>query len=359
MKNHNSHILSGGNSDGSATTTELDVVTLHKEFVRLGRERHKLTYKLLAILPKIYKLEIYKKYNFSSIYEYASKFAGIQCSIVDKTLQLNKNLRGKPHLQKAVESEGIHKVALVAKLATPASDAAFADKVKNIRKQSLEEFAREIRAKKKIGNSGANDMTFFSSSCHTAPNQDVPFTSLCHAAPSTIKIELDDEMQFLFLKLKKKYGNHLSNKEVLRKILKETQNSHSQKFSRGEIKKEISTGVNRQQKTAKKALDRKAVAQKAHTRYIPAHQKKAALQRSAGKCAYPGCLKPADHFHHTKRFSETRDHRSITPLCKTHHEFAHNGLIGNEEMATHKWLLNVEAGVNSYADAQFRACRRE
>jgi hypothetical protein len=326
---------------------------LHKEFVRLGKERNKITYKLLALLPKIAKHEIYKKYNYSSIYEYAGKLAGIPHSAVDKTLQLHKNLRGKPCLQKAVKSQGIHKVALVARLATSETDRAFADKVNNMSKVSLGDLAKEMRIKDKVDQENT--------------------TLLCHAALSAIKIELDDEMQFLFLKLKKKCGDHLSNKEVLRKILREaqqeqgndptkllrkkgkSQSSLSEKFSRGEIKKESQQSVKRQ----KVAPFKETKAQKAPTRYIPAHQKRAALQRSADKCAYPGCLKPADHFHHTKRFSEARDHKSITPLCKTHHEFAHNGLIGNEEKSVGQWKLNVEVGVNSYADAHFRACRRK
>ena len=109
-----------------------------------------------------------------------------------------------------------------------------------------------------------------------------------------------------------------------------------------------------QKMTTRKVADRKIT-----SRYIPAHQKKAALSKSAGKCAYPGCLRPVDHFHHTKRYSEKRDHQSIMPLCKAHHEVAHNGLIGNEEGAVSKWRLNMEAGVNTYADAKFRAYRRE
>jgi hypothetical protein len=420
MENYNNNFIGSGNNGNVATittnpdvttnTTKPDVTTLHKEFVRLGKERHNITYKLLAILPKIYKLEIYKKYNYGSIYEYACKIAGIQHSIVKKTLKLHKNLRGKPHLQKAVESEGIHKVALVAKLATSNSDAAFADKVKNMSKHSLCELAREVRAKEKVSNSGANDMALFSSPCHTAPNQGVPLASLCHAAPSTIKIELDEEMQFLFLKLKNKLGNHLGNKEVLRKILKEVdcqhkieqkesqkkeeiRNSHSQKFSREnceqarfetklhrsevenpdvkiceqifaigkcgpieeKIKKENQQGVKRREV----APFRKTKTQKAPTRYIPMHQKRVALAQNAGKCAYPGCSRPAEIFHHTQRFAEVRDHQSVIALCKTHHEFAHNGLIGNEEKSVSQWKLNLETGVNTYTDAMFRQLRRE
>jgi hypothetical protein len=340
------------------------ITTLHREFVRLGRERNKITYKLLALLPKILEFEIYKKYNYSNIYEYAGKLAGLSHPVVEKTLRTHGNLEGKPCLQKAVESEGIHKVALVAKLATSDSDAAFADKVKNMSKHSLCELSKEVRAKKKVKNGSAvGDATSGAESA----------ALFCNAAPSTMKIELDEEMQFLFLKLKKKYGNHLSNKEVLRKILKEMDtnnelNNKKHKMSENGCKCQCTAeqkGLNKAKKITSKKFSREKIKKekgpvvKKPSRYIPAHQKRAAMQKSDGKCAYPGCLRPADLFHHAKRFSEVRDHRSITLLCKAHHEFAHNGLISNEEKSVGQWRLNVETGVGTYADAQFRACRRE
>jgi hypothetical protein len=224
-----------------------------------------------------------------------------------------------------------------------------------------------------------------------------------------MKIDLDEEMQIIFLKLKKKFGNHLSSKEVLRRILKEmdtnnelnnkkhkisekgykcqctseqkglnkAKNTTSPKFSRENDLKEnpidvkqrevASQNVSSNRTVGQNAVNRETRAQKTLSRYIPVSQKKAALQKSVGKCAYPGCLKPADHFHHTKRFSEMKEspfaresiHESIIPLCKTHHEFAHNGLIGNEGKSVGQWRLNMEAGVGSYADVQYRECRRE
>jgi hypothetical protein len=59
---------------------------LHKEFARLGMERHKITHKLLYLLPRILEFNIYKKHNCSSIYEYANKFAGLSHSLTEKTL---------------------------------------------------------------------------------------------------------------------------------------------------------------------------------------------------------------------------------------------------------------------------------
>ena len=65
---------------------ENNITTLHKEFIRLGKVRNKITYKLLSLLPKIVEFEIYKKYNYSSIYEYAGKLAGLSHSVVEKAL---------------------------------------------------------------------------------------------------------------------------------------------------------------------------------------------------------------------------------------------------------------------------------
>ena len=57
-------------------------------------------------------------------------------SVVQKTLRVSKHLRDKPNLQKTVEKHGIHKVSLVATLATPETEKAWADKVENMNKQS-------------------------------------------------------------------------------------------------------------------------------------------------------------------------------------------------------------------------------
>ena len=160
---------------------------LHKKFIKLGRERNRITYKLLALLPEIYERGIYKEY-YPSIYEYAGRLAGLSRGVVDKALQLEKKLEDKPCLQKAIETQGVHKVAIIANIATPETDRAFADKVENMSKGALQQLSKEIRGKQE-----------------------------------RITIELDEEMRFMFIQIKKELGI-TSNKEALREILKQKTN---------------------------------------------------------------------------------------------------------------------------------------
>ena len=182
-------------------------VTLHREFVRLGREKYRLTNRLLLILPDIFASGIYKKYA-SDIYEYAGRFGGISGSAVDKRLRLEKHLENKPCLRAAIEKVGVNKVALMATLATPQADAMVADKVLNMNKSALQTLSKELRHK--------NDRVY----SDNKNNRELCLNDIkpCQAAPQTITIELDSEMTFLFLKFKKKFKN-INNKEAMRKLL--------------------------------------------------------------------------------------------------------------------------------------------
>jgi hypothetical protein len=62
------------------------------------------------------------------------------------------------------------------------------------------------------------------------------------------------------------------------------------------------------------------------SRYIPIAQKRSAFEKTKGQCSHPNCNKPAEILHHKERFTTKKSHESITPLCKVHHEFAHNGI---------------------------------
>lgn len=63
------------------------------------------------------------------------------------------------------------------------------------------------------------------------------------------------------------------------------------------------------------------------TRYIPIVIKRAVLTKTGEKCAHEGCNKPYEILHHVERFAAGGSHKSIIPLCKEHHEFAHNGIL--------------------------------
>ena len=178
---------------------------LHLEFTRLGGMRHKLKNRMLAILPEIYKSGIYKKYA-GSIVEYAGRFGDIAGTTVIKRLRLERNLEDKPFLKAAIGKVGVHKVALVAKIATSETDKAFAENISNMSRVAVQSLSKELRA----GETHQEQASI-------VDNQ----TQFCHAVPRTTKIELDGESTFLLMKLKAKLGKHLSDKEFLKLMLKE------------------------------------------------------------------------------------------------------------------------------------------
>lgn len=283
---------------------------LHQKFVQLGRQLHRVTYELLEILPEIYAKNIHIQQGYATIYEYAGRLTGLSRSVVQKVLRAEKHLEAKPALKKLVGKVGIHKVDLVARIATPENERQWAEKVEHMSKPALQELAKEVRAKSLPGeNFSTSEMKF----------------GKCQAAEQKITIELDEEMQFLFLKLKNKHGKNMNNKAMLKILLK--------KIAKQEFPKKNPRKRN-VEKTAIK--DRKMKV----TRYIPSAQKRQAISKTDGHCSYPNCNKPSQHIHHPERFSQTKTHNNLKPVCRVHHEFAHNGLIENETQETNKWQLS-------------------
>lgn len=283
------------------------MIDLHKQFIQLGREKNKIQYKLLHILPEIFKTEIYKKYT-KTIEGYALRFAQIPYSVTQKTLKLEKHLENKPCLKAAVGQVGIHKVALLASVVKPENDEIIADKVIHMSKPALQELSKELR------NNTSTE---------------------CRAVPTTIKIELDPEMTFLFLKLKKKYGGN--NQEVMKKILTVANEEKLQKTANKRVKKSIQTPSPGMRITKAPAA--------APTRYIRKHVQQEALEKSNHRCGYNNCNRPPDDFHHSERFAKTKinspenPHENIIPLCKLHHEFMHNGIVQNETQGSRTWKI--------------------
>jgi len=280
--------------------------TLHREFVQLGRERNKITYKLLAMLPEICAEKVYEKEGYSNIYDYAARVAGLSSGVVLKALKLEKKLQNMPHLRKAIETQGVNKVGIVVGLATEENEKELAGKVKNMSKPALQEYSKELRGKFSV----------------------------------SWQVELDEEMMFMLLKLKKKYGKNLSNKECLRKLLEDVDEGSEQenmtKNRKGDLEKihnfqpanpKIPGGFS--QEKAEQNLQPK----KTETRYVPVRKKRNLGQ----KCNHPGCYRPAEIIHHTDRFSETHNHEKLKPLCKQHHEFAHNGISEQMQPADHQY----------------------
>lgn len=115
---------------------------------------------------------------------------------------------------------------------------------------------------------------------------------------------------------------------------------------RGErkVRKEQEVQEVRGQQKVRKVLEVRGV-QKVHrkepSRYIPAEVKKIMRVRYGEICAVPACQKPAEQYHHTKRFALSSDHdpKYLVTLCKAHHDLAHAGLIEHEQEDPEKWKI--------------------
>jgi len=301
-------------------------LSLHKKFAKMGMSRNRLMNEMLYILPEIYKSGIYKKFA-STIIEYAGKYGGISKSAVEKRLGMEKHLRDKPKLKEAIKKVGLNKVAMVVTLATSETEGAFVDKLENMSKPAVQTLSKELRQKSVGGDELSGE-------------------TVCEAKAEKIKLELDEEMTFLFLKLKKKWGEKMNNKQIMRMILGRVIEAEFV------AEKQFITGEN-----STKGRECCKVAKQKITHYIPVHKRRETL--GDGRCSYPGCNKPAEVFHHTDRFSESKSHDSIVVLCKNHHEFMHNGLVENERAGVGDWKLDVRGQVGEQADILYRKFRQE
>ena len=145
------------------------------------------------------------------------------------------------------------------------------------------------------------------------------------------KIEMDEEMEFLFLKLKKKLKT-ASNKETMKRLL---QALNKQFFPEGKVENgqksaiflEENDGNSQLENNGKKSANLVAVfPEKKTTRYIPMAKKREVYQKTAGRCNHDGCNRPIETLHHQEGYSKTKNHNNLVGLCKIHHEFAHNGV---------------------------------
>ena len=373
-----------------ANPADTDFKNLHKKFVQLGRQRNHLLNEMLAILPEIHGSGIWKKYA-SSIVEYAGKFGGISKSAVLKRLRLEKHLQNKPNLKSMIKEVGVNKIAMVATLASDKTDEAFADKVRHMSKSAIGVMAKELRAKTdNAGRAGSQNDLF-------------QLSSACSAVPVKIKLELNEEMSFLFMKLRGKWG--VGNTEVMKLLIDRAVASEfvekkvSVKAMRTQTMKKIKSVTGDKiarsasprnlanvkcvtgDKIARSASPRKLANVKSVTggkivrsasprklanvksersvkssRYINAYQKRAILSKTGGKCDYTGCNKPAEQFHHIDRWYKSKNHKNVIPLCRDHHEFPHNGLIKNEH---DDWELAFTGMTKEPADRLYRERHRK
>ena len=242
------------------------------------------------MIPEIDRERVWEREGYQSVVDYAQRIAGLGADVVKRRLGMEKKLADKPALKKAIETAGVYKVARVMSVATPENEEDLAELVKTASKATVEQFVREQK---------------------------------CNFAEK-MSVELDGELQYLFLKLKKRYGGKFSNREVLKRALKELV-----------PEEEFVPGHKSEKEVAGRYIEKSAV--------------RAAIFETKGRCKM--CERPYDVIHHIERWSAVRNHKRIVPLCELHHQLCHNGYVDEERMVMRgKAELKV-------ADRQYRAMR--
>lgn len=280
---------------------------IHAQFVRYGRNAREWLKKCALLLPRIEEKQIWRKKGFSSIYEYCAKLAGMSHASVDEALRVLRKIEDKPELLHIVETHGIQRVRPIATIATADTAAFWAEKARDMSKNTLETYVRDYRRvflpREKIqGYKKTAEPR--KTAAAGAPDR------LASPQKEHIEMELDSEIAQKLLKLK---GAEDWN-TLMKKLLTEREEKLEQ-----EKPQPIAT----------------------KSRHIPAAVKNHAIEKTNGQCAYPGCVKPYEILHHTQRFAleKTHDPDRLMPLCKEHERIAHLGLIDHEEKAPEDWRL--------------------
>jgi len=336
--------------------------------------------KFMATIPEVAKRRLYKKYGYCSIHEFSAKMAGVSHDNVDEVLRVSEKFKELPKMKALIGDVGLSKLKVVACIATKDTDGFWAEKVKNMTKQVLEVYVREIKRKEsektnyenidkfpafsiiennigstifqaeKIQNglqkfpgelSAKNleipqeqkQINMFDSEKSISQNHnDARVENIQNHDKKTFTIQIDEKTEFELRKFKQKLEKegkepvdwNLTLKEMVRRAL----NGNHQKeiIKKRKLEKASSNHKDLEQPTTKSLPaynPRIILGGLWPTRYIPAKIKHELKQKHNGHCAYRGCNKPAEQIHHQNRFALKHNHENLIPLCKIHHDFLH------------------------------------
>lgn len=269
----------------------------------VGKNARMWKNRFIALLPEVARRELYKK-KFHSIYEFAAKVGGISNNVVNEVIRVDRKLEDKPVLKAMISKVGLHKVRIAAGIATKENQKDLAEKVQKMSKKALEMFTQNSRK------SELNEQD----SLRSHPGMKI----------TTLSFQVSEETDFKLRKIKQKYEKKIGEKLSWEKILKILIEKDEEKPKRR----------NKVKKPSKV------------THQINAAKKHELEDEYNGQCAFPSCNNPSEENHHPERYSRNKSHENVKPLCKTHHELAHHGMIKNEELDPKFWEIQENPNKN-------------
>ena len=316
---------------------------LHREFQTYGRNAKHWIRKCQLLLPKIRDEEVWKKKGFSSIYEYAAKLAGMSHNSVNEALRVLDKLENKPLLKEKVEKYGINRVKPVVAIATELTEDFWAEKIDELAQKPLETYVREYKLKYGKAEVIAENVILRAEG-QRIQSQDYEMSNGVEDVEGSMstqpKISMYMKLDVKTIEQLKKIKGDRDWNEVMKDLLRESR-----------VKTEEGLEQTTREASASNPTEEPPAPINTGKRYIPAKIKKHVIKKTSGCCAYPGCTKPYEILHHTKRFAldSTHDTDTLVALCKAHERIAHAGLIENEEdapveVAESGWMRGCSVG---------------
>lgn len=378
------------------TLSDSQLYGLCKEY---GKSARKWLREFGFLLPEVYRRRLYRKYRCTSIHMFAAKLAGMNYDVTNRILNLSEKLKDMPLLWQEFRRFGWTKLAVVANVAHGETEKFWLDKLRKMPKAALIEYVRQWR---NINNKNSDEIGPKSNLFDLVPCEKHESEILGLNKPQSVgtlklgneftdgnvaanvqegmqrseavafqgntvqpffkklKFRVDPETEFEFKKFKQKMEKErkveLTMGETLKALLKKVKELESEKFETQamETTKISQKNKNLQNNNAKTEIqkpadlvkDPKSFHKTKPSRHIPNAQKRLILNKYNGKCAFPSCNEPYFELHHPDRFSTNQSHEKIYPLCKTHHQAAHAGLIKNEDKPVEQWELDFDGGTD-------------
>ena len=124
-----------------------EINALHNEFQRYGQNAKEWLRQCQLMLPEIKEKEVWKHKEFSSIYEYAAKLAGMNRNSVDDALRILERIEGMPALKHVAAQRGINAIRPIITIATAQTEEFWAHKAQTMSKTRLKPMYRRIKEK--------------------------------------------------------------------------------------------------------------------------------------------------------------------------------------------------------------------
>ena len=283
-------------NDKSKMIKSLNDENLYRLCKRYGEMTLRWRRKFAGLLPEVNRRRLFEKKGFSSIFVFAEKLAGMSEPQVRLAVNLERRFEKTPMLKELlVEGKvSVNKLARVASVSTSENEEFLAGQLKLLSNRAVETLVRDIKFEEQNGLS--------------EPKVDRKHLHVQNAQALNLSEEVIEKLAEL-------QNKGIDLNDLILEFLKKRE------LEIDESKKEISNEISARQEIPSEITQKITV-----TRYIPVKIKNVLRQEHGTKCSIPNCQKQAVTFHHTQRFSLSKNHdpRFIAPLCHEHHLIAHS-----------------------------------